>query len=67
MSCVRFTEKNETSLKEFLKDDFALYAESIIISKKGNLKKSMKLLIRLLEIIYNSCDLSGPPKNIIFI
>ena len=61
-----FTEKNETSLKEFLKDDFALYAESIIISKKGNLKKSMKLLNKLIEKNPNNIFLLETKADILY-
>ena len=44
-----FTESNINILKEYLDGDYLLYSKSIIFSKKGKLKDSMKILNKLIE------------------
>ena len=61
-----FTEKNVSSFKEFLKNDFALYAESIILSKKGELKECIKLLNKLIEKNQNNKFLLETKGDILY-
>ncbi len=44
-----YTENNLDSLKENLEEEYKIYAKSIILSKKGELKKSMRLLNNLIK------------------
>ena len=48
-----YTEENTNNIKEFLDDEYYNYASSIVLSKKGELKKS---LLTLNEIIKNNQD-----------
>ena len=61
-----FTEKNVNSFKEFLNDDFALYAESIILSKQGKLKESIKLLNRIIDKNQNNIFLLETKADILY-
>lgn len=44
-----FTENNKDKLKKHLKGEYLKYAESIILSKEGELKKSLKLINSILK------------------
>ena len=44
-----FTESNISLLNEYLENDYLLYSKSIILSKKGKLKESMKILNKLIK------------------
>ena len=44
-----FTENEKHKIREYLSGDFANYAESIILSKKGRLKESIKLFNKVLK------------------
>ena len=44
-----FTEENNMNLNQYLKDDYLMYAEAIILSKQGKLKESMQLLNKLIK------------------
>ena len=44
-----YTENDKKKLKKYLDPNYALYAESIILSKKGKLKESMQLLNKLIS------------------
>ena len=48
-----YTEENTNNIKEFLDDEYYNYASSIVLSKKGKLKKSF---LTLNEIIKNNKD-----------
>tara|TARA_Y100000590_G_C15641470_1_gene985106 strand:+ start:199 stop:1509 length:1311 start_codon:yes stop_codon:yes gene_type:complete len=44
-----FTEKNSDGLKEYLDEDYLDYANSIILSRNGELKKSLSIINKLLK------------------
>ena len=61
-----FTENHFYSFKEILKSDFALYAKSIILSKQGKLKESMKLLNRIIDKNQNNKFLLETKADILY-
>ena len=44
-----FTEDNPELLNKYLKNDYLIYADAIILARKGNLKKSLKLINNLID------------------
>ena len=44
-----FTEENELNLKEYLENDYYIYANSIFLSRKGKLKDSLIMINNLIE------------------
>ena len=61
-----FTEKNFNPVNEFLKNDFALYSKSIILSKQGKLKESMKILNRIIDKNQNNKFLLETKADILY-
>ncbi len=60
-----YTEENTNYIKEFLKDEYYDYAYSIILSKKGRLKKSLLSLNNLIKNNQNNIHLIETKADIL--
>ena len=61
-----YTEENTNYIKEFLKDEYYDYAYSIILSKKGRLKKSLLSLNNLIKNNQNNIHLIETKADILY-
>ncbi len=61
-----YTEENINYIKEFLKDEYYDYAYSIILSKKGRLKKSLLSLNNLIKNNQNNIHLIETKADILY-
>lgn len=61
-----FTERNPDILNDYLEKDFLIYAKAIILARKGNLKKSIKLLNTLINKFPNNNFLLEVKADILY-
>jgi predicted Zn-dependent protease len=61
-----FTEKENINLKNYLSEDYETYAESIILSKKGKLKESLKDINFLIKKNKNNIFLLETKADILY-
>ncbi len=61
-----YTEENINNIKEFLKEEYYDYAYSIILSKKGRLKKSLLSLNNLIKNNQNNIHLMETKADILY-
>ena len=61
-----YTEENINYIKEFLKEEYYDYAYSIILSKKGRLKKSLLSLNNLIKNNKNNIHLMETKADILY-
>ncbi|MFL2510159.1 MAG: M48 family metalloprotease [Alphaproteobacteria bacterium] len=61
-----YTEENPNDIKEFLNDEYYDYANSIILSKKGKLKKALFNLNKLIKNNKNNIHLIETKADILY-
>ena len=61
-----YTEENSNDIKEFLNKEYYDYANSIILSKKGNLKKALFNLNKLIKNNKNNIHLIETKADILY-
>ena len=61
-----YTEENPNDIKEFLNEEYYDYAYSIILSKKGNLKKALFNLNKLIKNDKNNIHLMETKADILY-
>ena len=61
-----FTEKDEKIINQYLSNENAIYANAIVLSKKGKLKKSMKMINSLIKKNPNYIFLIETKADIIY-